>query len=404
MARERTRRETRTQRRLRKLGSALVTWTCVLIIVGGAVYLAYNYLEDRHQSEQTARLRALYRSGIEESDVNVIRLEVEETLPAPTEVPTPEPTATPEPTPTPVPVLTVAPEDLIQELPTVEDERILPTFGDAEDLAGFDMPVAVDRISDNPMPTPTATPEPTAAPEPIVEPTATPETRPTRRPSATPAVELTPEERVTLLQPGFKKLYAVNPDVVGWVTAGKDVDFPIVWRDNMYYLNHDFEGLRNKNGTVFLDARNDIDMTDDVVVLYGHNMRSGAMFGNIDDYRDPACIIEQPFIMLQSAWQSQAMEYVVFSVFDASMNDKDPNFFRITNFRFETPEEKLAYIEDIRKHSIYEIPVDVRADDQLVLLVTCSYDNDDGRFLMYGRQTRDDETDASIRRKLAGIA
>ena len=50
----------------------------------------------------------------------------------------------------------------------------------------------------------------------------------------------------------------------------------------------------------------------------------------------------------------------------------------------------------MQTRSIYDIPVDVRYGDNLLLLVTCDYTNTSGRFILCLRQLRDDESEDAM--------
>ena len=59
-------------------------------------------------------------------------------------------------------------------------------------------------------------------------------------------------------------------------------------KDNYEYLNKDPYGEFSLSGSIFLDARNDLDFEDDYSLIYGHHMEKGAMFGALDDFQDRA--------------------------------------------------------------------------------------------------------------------
>ena len=56
--------------------------------------------------------------------------------------------------------------------------------------------------------------------------------------------------------------------------------------DTDYYLDHTFSGEEDKNGTLFIDSRNDIVHRSTNIIIYGHNMKSSAMFGSLKKYLD----------------------------------------------------------------------------------------------------------------------
>lgn len=210
---------------------------------------------------------------------------------------------------------------------------------------------------------------------------------------------LSPEEVLEpVLQPQFEELYAQNNELIGWIKVDDIIDYPIVWRenDNDFYMDHDFFGEYSQAGWIFLDKRNAIEMTDDNMLIYGHNMKNGDMFGELDRYRELDYFIERPFIEIQNAWEVEPRKYVIISMFDASMNKSDSSYIKITHFNFELPEEKQAFIDRLCKRSFFDIPVETTAEDQLVILVTCSYSHNNGRLLVVARELREDETEQQI--------
>ena len=197
-----------------------------------------------------------------------------------------------------------------------------------------------------------------------------------------------------VLQEQFVEMHDRNSDLIGWIRVNETIDYPLVWRDedNDFYMNHDYDGKVSNSGWIFLDKRNDLYMTDDHLLIYGHNMRLGDMFGDLDLYRELAYVQEHPIIELQSAYEAEPRKYVIVSMFDASMNKSHSTYVKITRFNFDTPEEKTAYIDEMNRRSIFDLPCEVTADDQLVTLVTCSYSYPNGRFLIVARELREDET------------
>ncbi|MBO4289772.1 MAG: class B sortase [Lachnospiraceae bacterium] len=85
---------------------------------------------------------------------------------------------------------------------------------------------------------------------------------------------------------GLKEL---SEDCVGWLTIdGTGIDYPVMQgRDNVEYLNKDPYGEYSLAGSVFLDSRNAPDFSDPYLLIYGHHMEAGAMFGALDAFSDP---------------------------------------------------------------------------------------------------------------------
>ena len=202
----------------------------------------------------------------------------------------------------------------------------------------------------------------------------------------------------------FQALYDANSHVIGWLKAGADIDYPVVQYDNSYYLNHDFYGREDVNGTLFLNEFNSLLPRDDVLLIHGHNMKSGAMFGNLMDYEDFDYVCEYPIITFRTIYDPQDVCYVPIFAFNASMNVGDDAYFDIARLNFEddpTTDSQdevrhsasfSEYLTQMAEKSLWEAPVEVDVSDRLIMLITFSYYQDNGRFILVCRQLRDGET------------
>ena len=87
----------------------------------------------------------------------------------------------------------------------------------------------------------------------------------------------------------FDELAKINPDVVAWIKLDDStINYPVVHgNDNQYYLEHLFDGTANHHGTVFVDAYNSPDFTDQNTAMYAHHMNDGTMFADLEKYKDP---------------------------------------------------------------------------------------------------------------------
>ncbi|MCZ0704646.1 SrtB family sortase [Natronobacillus azotifigens] len=83
-----------------------------------------------------------------------------------------------------------------------------------------------------------------------------------------------------------KSLVGINKDYVGWINIeDTTVDYPVVKTgDNEFYLSHNFYKQEDFAGAIFMDYRNSMDKLDKNLILYGHNMKDGSMFGSLKNY------------------------------------------------------------------------------------------------------------------------
>lgn len=206
--------------------------------------------------------------------------------------------------------------------------------------------------------------------------------------TAEPQPEATPEPQV---QGDFVELYLQNEHLVAWLEAGS-ISLPVVQLDNEFYLDHDYYGNSDSAGTLFVNAANSLWPQDQHVLIHGHNMKGGSMFAGLTKYRSLDTVKENPIVYLRTIYDEQPAAYVVYSVFDASMDEGAQGYFDLGRIGFESDEAFLAFAQELKDASLYDLPVDVQADDRLLSLVTCSYSHSNGRLTVVCRRLREGET------------
>lgn len=197
------------------------------------------------------------------------------------------------------------------------------------------------------------------------------------------------EEQKPEVQEVFSNLLEANPETVAWLRASDTLDFAIVQRDNSFYLDHNFFGEYTQEGTAFLDADNLIYPADEHLLIHGHNMKNGSVFGDLDQYRELSYMLEHPLIEFNTIYENE--KYVPIAIFDISTVQNNANYFRMQQFQFESDEEFNNFVQGAKDRSYFDIPISVERGDQLLSLVTCSYFDDNGRFVLMMRAVRPDE-------------
>ena len=186
----------------------------------------------------------------------------------------------------------------------------------------------------------------------------------------------------------------LNPDTVGWLRVGDIIDTPVVQRDNAFYLDHDYYGQEYSGGTVFIDEECSILPRDDHLVFYGHNMKNGTVFGELDRFRDLSYLRKYPIVTFDTIYGEG--KYVIFAVYDMSAETEDPHFMQMLHFNFVDNEDLWNFLYEVRKRNFYEFPIDVEYGDELMSLITCSYTLYDGRMILMCRKLRADEDPQQI--------
>lgn len=85
-----------------------------------------------------------------------------------------------------------------------------------------------------------------------------------------------------------EKLKGENEDCIGYLEVpGTTISYPVMQtRDNPdFYLKHDFNKNYSFYGTPYLSAYCDLKNSDNLII-YGHNINGGKMFGALEQYKE----------------------------------------------------------------------------------------------------------------------
>lgn len=186
----------------------------------------------------------------------------------------------------------------------------------------------------------------------------------------------------------YKKLYHKNDDIVGWIKVkGTQIDYPVMQTksDPEYYLHRGFEKQQDANGLPFLDAVCDVDDAKNNLMIYGHHMRSGLMFAHLVDYDSEEYYRRHPVIEFDTLYEKR--EYEVIAAFYSRVYKEDQKTFKYYNWPGHLSKKQFDnYVDNIRKLSAYDTKKTAQYGQQLLTLVTCAYQTEDGRFVVVARR------------------
>ena len=203
-------------------------------------------------------------------------------------------------------------------------------------------------------------------------------------PTPVPEQEKKPDAdpEVSPLQVDFASLRAQSTDYVAYIySPDTKINYPVAYTDNnFYYIDHIPGDIENANGTIFIDCRNASDFSDKNTCLYGHNMNDGSMFANLRNYRDASYYPEHPVIYLSTPDINYRLDLIAGCIVE-------PTSYAYAR-EFESDEQFLAHVDVLKENSTFESDVEVTAEDKLVTLSTCTYEIDDGRYVVVGKLTK----------------
>lgn len=139
--------------------------------------------------------------------------------------------------------------------------------------------------------------------------------------------------------------------------------------NNSFYLNHCFDKSNNSAGWIFADYRNKFGNTDKNIVIYGHNMRDGSMFGSMLNILNAKWYENEENTNITLYTENEKCMYKVFSVYKIENED----YYIKTEFKNDNKFED--FIKTLKKRSIKDFNVDVSKDDNILTLSTCAKNN-----------------------------
>lgn len=184
----------------------------------------------------------------------------------------------------------------------------------------------------------------------------------------------------------YQALYIQNGDLVGWLSIdGMKIDYPVMQcEDDEYYLHHDFEGEDSKYGCLYVRERADLEEGTNFVI-YGHNMKDGSMFGDLDFYREEDFYKEHSKISFDTLYKEYTYEIV--AVFLSQIYNENDDVFKYYQFyEAETEAEFRDFYEHIKEMSLYDTGVEAVYGDHFLTLSTCAYHVKNGRLAVVAKR------------------
>ncbi len=187
----------------------------------------------------------------------------------------------------------------------------------------------------------------------------------------------------------YKTLYSLNKKLIGWVKIEDTyIDYPVLQtNNNEYYIDHNFDQEQDKNGSIFLDKDCSILPRSTNLILYGHHMRSGRMFGQLVKYSSEDFYENHKKIQFDTIYEKGS--YEVMFVFRSRIYEESEILFKYYQFINANSEmEFQSYMNEMSKMALYDTGVTAQYGDQLLTLSTCDYHTDDGRFVVVAKKMK----------------
>ncbi len=187
----------------------------------------------------------------------------------------------------------------------------------------------------------------------------------------------------------YSDLYKQNKDLAGWLSIeGTVINYPVMQtgkKNPDFYLHNGFDKKESDHGTLFVDARNDIVNRDTNLIIYGHNMRDGTMFGGLKSFMDKDYFEKHQELVFDTIYEKA--KYRIVAVCLSKVNYQDDDTFRYYNFlNAESKEEFQAFLANIQQLTVFDQNIDISYGDELLTLSTCNSYVQDGRLFLIAKK------------------
>ncbi len=185
----------------------------------------------------------------------------------------------------------------------------------------------------------------------------------------------------------YKTLYNKNKKLIGWLKIDDTIiDYPVMQTsNNEYYLTHNFNQEKDNNGSIFMDTECVAYPRSQNLILYGHHMKSGKMFGDLEKYAKESYYQKHSVIQFDTIYEKGV--YQVMYVFRARVLKENEIAFKYYQFiEANSGEEFNSYMNEMAEMSLYDTGVTAEYGDELLTLSTCDHSQTDGRFVVVAKR------------------
>lgn len=184
----------------------------------------------------------------------------------------------------------------------------------------------------------------------------------------------------------FDELQTMNPDIYAWIKIpDTDISYAVLQRDGdddqEYYSKHSENGAYYSGGSIFSQSYNRKDFSDPMTVLYGHNLRNGRMFAQLNSFSDAEVFEAHRYIYVYLP--DRMLVYEIFAAYPHSSEHL------LLCHDFADAEDFTAYFDDVRAQK--SLQANVREDawpqpgDRVLTLSTCYRGDNHQRYLVQGK-------------------
>ncbi len=183
----------------------------------------------------------------------------------------------------------------------------------------------------------------------------------------------------------YKELYLQNEDMAGWIAIdGTTINYPVMQSRNKpnFYLKHNFEKQYSDLGVPYIQEDCDLAASDNLVI-YGHHIKGGRMFGALEEYKSKSFYEKHKTIQFDTL--TEQAEYEIIAVFKTvAYSSAGYRYYDFVNA--ENEKEFDDYIGKCKEIALYDTGVTAKYGDRLITLSTCEYSAQNGRLVVVAKK------------------
>ncbi len=180
-------------------------------------------------------------------------------------------------------------------------------------------------------------------------------------------------------------------EVAAWITInGTRINYPVMYtgiKNNTKYLHKNIDGKKDSHGMLFasyITPKRRISYNN---IIYGHNMKDGSMFAGLNRYASKSFFKKHKYVKLDTAGYNYVYEVVDIFRISCAKGSKD----RMIYEKFAQLDNKKVYKKwkkQVAKNREYNCGGKYNSSDELLILSTCEYSKENGRFAILCKQVK----------------
>lgn len=181
---------------------------------------------------------------------------------------------------------------------------------------------------------------------------------------------------------GYQALKDMNSDFYGWLFINDTkINYPVMESPNEpeFYLRKGFDKKYSLSGSLFTDYR--CTKEGGNLIIYGHHMKNGVMFGSLPEYAKQEYYEAHKYINFDTLGETGT--YQVLAAFYSKIYKEGEEGFRYYDYYDLSKKSDFdKYVRKAVEASEIDSGISAGYGDQLLTLSTCNYHSEDGRFVI----------------------